>query len=747
VSEGERLLSQVALAVTCAAATGAAFAATAALVAGHTEGVDAAVFLCSFGVLLPGTVLTVVRGGPLRSADPAVLSTLAGIAAIGLVSVLAAARVLDEVAGAEPRGAAVVLALVAVWAGAMSIPVARARRGDSPLGSGRKVPAVPAWMPIALLPLVALTLAWDALPEPGTLLLSVLLGGALLAVHLLLRPAERLGRWGTIALDVAFAVAILLVVSDVSVFTPDAAAWGLQLHHDSLLGSANDVIGGRTVLVDTYSIYGAGSIYFLAGLFEIVPIGYGTFGLLVGIGLAVMYAGAYAIMRLAGCSPLLAATAMAAAIVSSVYSTVATPATFPSLGILRWGFAYLLVGLAIWAVRDPRRAPPLRIASAVVVGVSSVWSFEVFIYTGATYAALQAYLAAIDSSPQTRLRAFARSLVPALLACVIAHVALAAFTLVRAGELPSWGPYIAIVREFSSGPYNRFVAPPWWVGIPACAFLFASIVAVAAIATRMPGAERENRPALIAVAGLTAFAVAAFTYGVRFSTDDYVARWDLPALMAMALWIQIADRSALARPARIAVAATGFWVAAILIVGGWDSLEREGGRSALVAALPANGRSIESEASRVWDNPPVQPRAGAAEMLLERYWPGQDEALVLLQSDLAVEALMRSERVNQLPVSAYLADTLVSEESWERVRPSVDEIEPGTLMLTEPFYLEAGATRDYVNPGSPPLELEQLVIDRIRERFRLRPVATEQVGFDPGMGDDELVVVRLVPRR
>jgi hypothetical protein len=67
-------------------------------------------------------------------------------------------------------------------------------------------------------------------------------------------------------------------------------------------------------------------------------------------------------------------------------------------------------------------------------------------------------------------------------------------------------------------------------------------------------------------------------------------------------------------------------------------------------------------------------------------------------------------------------------------------------MLTEHFYLEDGAMRDYVTPASPPLELEQLVIDRIRERFRLRPVATEEVGFDPVMGDDALVVVRLEPK-
>jgi hypothetical protein len=197
----------------------------------------------------------------------------------------------------------------------------------------------------------------------------------------------------------------------------------------------------------------------------------------------------------------------------------------------------------------------------------------------------------------------------------------------------------------------------------------------------------------------------------------------------------------------VAILATAFWVATLLMVAGWDHLEREAGRSALITALPGNGRSVESEVSRAWGNPQVQPRAPAAEMLLERYWPGEDRVLVLLNSDLAVEALMRTGRINALRVSAVLADDVITEESWKRVEPAVDAIEPGTLMLTERFYLTPGATRDYVEPGSGPLELEQMIVDRLRERFRLRPIAVEKVAFDPYMGDDELLVVRLTRGR
>jgi hypothetical protein len=459
-----------------------------------------------------------------------------------------------------------------------------------------------------------------------------------------------------------------------------------------------------------------------------------------------MYAGAYAILRAAGCSQVLAVTTMAAVIISSVYTTIASPATFPSLGVLRWGFGLLIVGFAVWAVRQPRNASPLRIASAAVVGVSSVWSFEVFVYTAATYAVLCAYEVGAARAAGGWLKAFLRLLLPAVAAFVVAQLALTGWTLVAAGEVPDWGPYFAMVREYSSGELNRIVAPPWWIGIAVGGFLFGSAVALPAVVARQPRFESENRPALVAIAGLTLFGIVVHTYGVRFSSEDYVARADLAALMVMALWVQLAGRSALAGVARVAIAATAFWVVALLMVGGWDHLEREAGRSALIAALPGNGRSGESEVSSAWANPPVQARAPAAEMLLDRYWAGEDSALVLLNSDLAVEALMRTERTNLLPVSAVLADDVVAEESWQRVEPAVDALGPGTLMLTERFYLTPGATRDYVEPGSGPLALEQFIIDRIRERFRLRPVAVENVGFDPYMGDDELIVLRLTPR-
>jgi hypothetical protein len=461
-----------------------------------------------------------------------------------------------------------------------------------------------------------------------------------------------------------------------------------------------------------------------------------------------MYAIGYVILRLSGASPLLSSMALFSATVSSVFSTIATPVTFPSLGPMRWGFSYVLVLLAVWSARRERDARAVRIASAIVIALSSVWSFEVFVYTGVTYLALVAYSAAAQNPGRGWIRSMGRMLAPAMIACVVAHFALTLWTIARADQLPDWGPYLAILREYSAGALNRVVAEPWWPGIAMAAFLFASAVGVGAIVSRSPRFETENRAALLAIAGMTAFATAAFTYAVRFSTEDYISRMDLAVAIVVALWIHILWRSEIGRPARIALAATGCWLAAVLVVAGWDHLEREAGRTALVAALPGNGRSVGSEISHAWSNPFIIPsRSAPAEALIERYWPDpSDRPLILLHPDVAVETLIRSERVNLLPVSYMLADDLVTEERWGQVRAVVDDIQPGTLMLTEGFYLTPGATRNYISTDQPPLELERLIMERIRSRFRLEPVAREKLAFDPAMGDDEIVVVRLVER-
>ena len=111
--------------------------------------------------------------------------------------------------------------------------------------------------------------------------------------------------------DVFALVLIALAVPNLVVFRPEdpSAAFQttiIQFHQDFFLGPANALLGGGTMLVDVVSQYGVGSILFLAGVFNLIPISNGTLALTEGVLAAGMFCLAYVTLRLVGvgrCSP------------------------------------------------------------------------------------------------------------------------------------------------------------------------------------------------------------------------------------------------------------------------------------------------------------------------------------------------------------------------------------------------------------------------------------------------------------
>ena len=137
----------------------------------------------------------------------------------------------------------------------------------------------------------------------------------------------------------------------------------------------------------------------------------------------------------------------------------------------------------------------------------------------AVVASVQAWL-----SPEPgRLRALARRGLGAALACVVAHALFAAVTLAATGRLPDWGEYLAYLREFLAGDIGdlTYDVPRWTPGLVVGAAYLASAAALAELARRRgPLVERE-RPALIAITGVTAYGSALMSYYVDRSPGPH----------------------------------------------------------------------------------------------------------------------------------------------------------------------------------------------------------------------------------
>jgi hypothetical protein len=154
---------------------------------------------------------------------------------------------------------------------------------------------------------------------------------------------------------------------------------------------------------------------------------------------------------------------------------------------------------------------------------------------------------------------------------------------------------------------------------------------------------------------------------------------------------------------------------------------------------------------RLWDPPPIDPRAPVGERLLDRFMPGQRRVVILFPDapDLGTEILMRSGRYNLLPIGDPKADSYVPSLRIPDLRRAVAKLEPGQLVLiNRPAQLTVRTVRadPSMDPLHPPFlsptfgywAIERWLIAEVARRFDFRPVFT-----DPATG---LVVAQLVSR-
>jgi hypothetical protein len=676
---------------------------------GHTEHVETALYIAAFGGILPGSILSSLRWGRRLAAEQ--LATVASLDVLGLMVFLAAARLGGGVVPVLFCGGAAVLAGNRLVAG---------RTGRLSLRPTRPVP-----LQLALVSLLFVTLALFLPSNAYTVrrfVLSLAACGVLLALYALVRtPRARIPR----ALDIA---AILLIGS----LAFDVFFWAGWLvdPQNSHVGPVNELLHGRTMLVDDFSQYGVGDMYFVAAFFTLVPIGYGTFSLLVSALAALQLAVLYVIVRVAGRSFLLAVLASAVAIVFVIFGQLESFVVYPMTGALRFGPPYVVILLEVLAPGRPARSRALRSASILVVALASLWSLETFVYTAGTYLAIAGVEAAVAPSPWRE--ALRRRLLP-VAGWVLAFQFVFTFaTKGASGSWPDWAGYVDYVRLFSTGRFGTLPVNSWSPGFLLAALCLASAVLLSALVIRRQPIVRSRPELFVALAGSTAFAILAFTYFLGRSHPNNLHHVAPPAIVLCALWLSV-----LAEPGfrelpvlRVGFAAVALWSALLLIAGSWKEVQAKWTHSALGTFVGVSPSALVNRVNALASNPAIDPRAQEGANLLAGFDPASSRSLVLLEPNLTTEVLVRAERGNALPIPTLAQEELLP-RLVRRVVGAVPGLPPGTIMLTQTGYLG-----EQPSPGVVPVLTEQAVW-QVRARFVLRTLKTV----------DGLAVVRLVRTR
>jgi hypothetical protein len=436
---------------------------------------------------------------------------------------------------------------------------------------------------------------------------------------------------------------------------------------------------------------------------------------------------------------------MAVAVLGLVYNHIYPVGGIPQQGPIRFGLPIILILAAVIGARSPRWQAQAGVIGFGLVGLSSIWAIEAFIYTAITFAAL--VLLAAARRPEGRPRWLERQALGAAAACVAAHLLFAVATLAFAGELPDWGLYFAYLDAFLGDIGDiTYDFSPWSPAFAVGAANLASAAAVVLVARRLPQLLRDEPVALTALAGMSAYGVALFSYFVDRSGDHILPYISVPPLLCATLWIALLlRRGELSQRTRSGALGFGFAVAALMVAAAWPSASDFIPRSALAHAGPG-GKSLRDAVDRLWNPPPLDSRAPRGEALLDAYMTADTEVLMVVPPDLGLEILFRSERGSELPLGDPWEDSFISEEHFGPLGEAVGELKAGDRLLLEAGGLGVIAAKPPIGSRAEGLPeardgglatLQHWVLWLITDRFRLRILERDPNG---------LLVAELVPK-
>ncbi len=672
--------STAALAVVLAVASATALIGLLLLIAEHSKNLQSAGFVCGCAAIAIGVVVAL----RLPRVHARALARMLAIE-LGVLSVLALLISQASVAWYPNDGALITAGVLAIAAHATMC----LRRG--------RFPAIPDAAAIAAFALIGLPFLPAADRDPIVVARTALLGAALALVLVRSRSRARPSLAVRATVDVLVPVVLLLVVNDLSYTVP----FGDVLHHlNFYVGPTNDVLHGKTVLVNTFSQYGVGVVYALAALFALpgMHLGYGPFELVVSVATALQLAALYVLLRVTVRSQLLALVAVVVAVMWSVFDTISF-VSYPSGGVLRFGPPFLLVVLLALAARRPA-SRGLALASLIAFAICSVWSIEVLVYASAAAGAFVLSQAALarDRRQLRRLWRFA-------VAALAAFAALVLGTLLRSGQAPSLTVYSSYLDVYAKSHLAWVPIVPFSPSLLLALALMASAAAAAVLSLTGARTARERRT-LPLIAALTALGVAEFTWFVDRSFEGVEPKLGLTIIAVGALWLDLllADRARMSR-GRAALIALLCGSAGMLTVASYTAATTALGTSALAtltgtATFPpglyglATNASLRARLASVWSSPIASgpPAEGDAESLMRRY--DSRPVVVLLAPELTTEVLVRSDRTNVLPMATPSQDGIVPDAA-SRFVAALSRLPSGTLLLTD---REAIADR----PPAPP---------------------------------------------
>lgn len=675
---------------------------------GQSKPIERLGFFFAVLVIVPLGVTLAWRRGRTRSrGERAQLVAFWTLAATAAVLFLARLLALSP-SGALDTTGFLLLALVVVRAA-----IALADR-LAPTAWWQRIPAKAA---IAATPLVIAAAAAPFVPEAtlSVVDIAVALVAGLVTFDLVraFGGRWRLPRRWVMVFDASVVVASTLVVAYLA-----APNFGLAFNHNYFLGPALDVLHGRPMLVSTFSQYGVGVMDVLAAIFVVVPMGYGTFTLVLSGLTALFFVVLYVVLRWSTESLPIAAVGLTVAVVLDVFGQLDYYAWFPSTGVLRFGLPWLVILFSLASARTATRKRLFEGLVLVIVALGAVWSGETGVYCLGTAVALACLDAAVADAPaRERVRMAGRRTALLIATSAVALLTFTVLTRAFAGAWPNWGGYLYYVRLYTTGGFGNLPIASWSPGLALGAMYTVSAIVIVLLAMTRPAFVRERIVAFRAASGLTVLGAVVYTYFLGRAHPNNLIHVSPPAIALLFVWLGIA-RSTLDGRLVVAIASgTAVFLGAMVVASEGHDISEKYPTTALAAVL-GGSPSLSSELSTLWRNTVVDPSSVHVAQFASSVRDTHAGRTLLLTPNVETEALIRLGSTNAVDSSNPCQESL-STQAPGQIANMVHSLQPGGIVITS----------NAANNGGILLPIQQYTLALLRARFTLREIAADGLGM------------------
>jgi hypothetical protein len=576
---------------------------------------------------------------------------------------------------------------------------------------------------LAATPLVLAAAAAPFVPSDttGVVNIAVALAAGLLTFELVRVLGDRRGlpRGWVRTLDVGVVVACVLGVMYLGASEFRAAGLPLAGNQNYFLGPALDVLHGHAMLVGTFSQYGVGEMDALAAVFLVVPIGYGTFTLLLSVATALLFVVIYLVLRWSTESLLIAAVGLTVAVVLGTFGTIGYYAWAPSTGVLRFGLPWLVILFSLASARttaNNRRVFDTLVLAVVAVG--AVWSGEAGFYCLGTAVALACIDAATaDADVHERAWIAARRVAQLLATSAGALLLFTLLTRALAGAWPNWGAYLYYVRLYTTGGLGNLPIGSWSPGLALGALYAVSAIVIVLLALTRPEILRERPVAFRAATGLTVLGAIVYTYFLGRAHPNNLYHISPPGVALVFVWLGIARARIDNRTAVAIASATAVFAAAMIVANEWGTLGKKYHTTGLAAVL-GSAPSLTSEVGALWRNPLIAPESTHVAEFVSSLDAKHLGLTLLLTPDVETEALLRLDEANAVGSSQPCQESL-SSQGPPRVAKEIQALVPGGVVVTSASPTDGGVL----------LPIQTYILTLLQDRFTLQEIAGDGRGL------------------